>query len=86
MKIIARDITNKDEYYAYKHGLRIISANKSMALANPITMEIEIEFDLTDSMSFYSKCKNLDELTINTKVFDSERDFRMTYFCSNLTK
>lgn len=35
-------------------------------------------------MSFYYKTKNQIEVKMRTKLFDSERDFQMIRFCSNL--
>jgi hypothetical protein len=84
IEIIAKDFTKKEEYNAYKHGLRIIPASKRLMLADANTMEVKIEWDLSESMSFYLKTKDPNELTIITKLFDSERDYLMTYFCSNL--
>jgi len=84
VKIIARDFTNREEYNAYKHGLRIIPAVSEIMFADIETMETKFGWDLTDSMSFYTPTKNPDELTVVTKLFDSERDYQMTLFCSNL--
>ena len=44
----------------------------------------EREWDMTDSMSFYVKTQTDDELKMVTKLFDPERDYQMTFFCSNL--
>ena len=84
VKIIAKDFVDREEYNSYKHGLRIIPAASELMLADPKTMEIKIRWNLEDSMSFYSKTKNPDELKIKTKLFDTNRDYAMTYFCSNL--
>jgi len=84
VSIIAKEFTNRDEYNAYKHGLRIIPAISKFMLADAETMEIKFTWDLTDSMSFYTPTKNPDELTVVTKLFDCERDYQMTLFCSNL--
>ena len=32
----------------------------------------------------FSQDQNGDEVKIVTKIFDSDRDYQMTYFCSNL--
>lgn len=84
MKILAKDFVQREEYNAYKHGLRIIPAFKKLMLADLKTLEVKHEWDLTDSMSFYTPTKNPDVITSVTKLFDSERDFQMTLFCSNL--
>ncbi|MCB0538991.1 MAG: hypothetical protein KDE33_15875 [Bacteroidetes bacterium] len=82
--VLARDFSKKEEYNAYKHGLRIIPAVDKLKAIDAKTMKKSIEFDLSESMSFYQKTSNPNEITIITKLFDSERDFAMTYFCSNL--
>lgn len=84
VKIIAEDFIKREEYNAYKHGLRIIPATSKLIFADAKTMEAIIEWDLTDSMSFYAKTKSDDELKVVTKLFDPERDYQMTLFCSNL--
>jgi hypothetical protein len=84
IEIIAKDFTKKEEYNAYKHGLRIIPAATKLMLAEAKTMKVKIEWDISESMSFYLKTKDPNELTVITKLFDSERDYLMTYFCSNL--
>lgn len=84
ISLLARDFTKKEEYNAYKHGLRIIPAVSKLTAIDAETMKDSIEFDLSESMSFYQKTNNHNEVTIITKLFDSERDFLMTYFCSNL--
>lgn len=86
LAIVAKDFVKREEYNAYKHGLRIIPAVSKFMLADAETMEIKFEWDLTDSMSFYAPTKNPDELTIITKLFDCERDYQMTLFCSNLIR
>jgi hypothetical protein len=84
ISVIAKDFTKKEEYNAYKHGLRIIPAVSKIMAIEAKTMKKSIEFDLSESMSFYEKTNNPDEIVIFTKLFDSERDYLMTYFCSNL--
>lgn len=84
IRIIAKDFSDREEYNSYKHGLRIIPALKELMFAQADTMEIKISWDLSDSMSFYFRTKNEDELKMVTKLFDTDRDFQMSYFCSNL--
>lgn len=84
MRILASDFINREEYNAYKHGLRIIPASKSFMLADAETSEIKMKWDLSKSMSFYLKTRNPNELTVVTKLFDIERDYSMTSFCHNL--
>lgn len=84
IKIIAQDFVKREEYNAYKHGLRIIPSTTKLGLADAETMEMKFEWDLSDSMSFYMKMKDPEELKVITKVFDIERDYSMTILCSDL--
>jgi len=84
VKIIAKDFVNREEYNAYKHGLRLIPASSKFMLADAKTMDIKLEWDIKDSMSFYLKTRYPDELKVVTKLFDFERDYQMTIFCSNM--
>jgi hypothetical protein len=84
IKIIAKDFINREEYNCYKHGLRIIPAFKEFMVAQADNLENKFSWNLSDSMSFYNKTKNSNELKLTTKLFDSERDYLMSYFCSNL--
>ena len=84
LKILATDFINRDEYNAYKHGLRIIPAVKTFMLGDVKTNEIKIKWDLSDSMSFYLKSKSPNEVKIITKLSDIGRDYSMTMFCSRL--
>lgn len=84
IRILAREFTNREEYNAYKHALRIIPASTEFMIADAKSLEVHKQWDISDSMSFYSKTKNPAELTVVTKLFDSERDYQMISFCSNL--
>lgn len=82
IRLFAKDFSNRDEYNAYKHGLRIIPAATKFLLADAGNLDVKIEWDLMDSMSFYLPSKDLNEMTIVTKLFDVERDYHMTNVCS----
>lgn len=82
--LIAKDFIDREEYNCYKHGLRIIPALKELSIVDMHTMESHTKWNLDDSMSFFLKTKMDNEVKIVTKVFDPDRDFQMTYFCSNL--
>ena len=84
IRYLAKDFAKREEYNSYKHGLRIIPALKKIMFAKADTKEIEMNWDFSDSMSFYLKTKDPNELEMITKIFDSERDYLMSYFCSNL--
>lgn len=83
IRIIAADFVNRDEYNAYKHGLRVIPAFSQFFLFDTETKKLRKELDLSDSMSFYGKSENPDELKIKTILFDTERDYQMISMCSN---
>ena len=84
IQIIANDFIDREEYNAYKHGLRIIPSVSKLEFSNVATQETELEWDLSDSMSFYLKTQNRNEVKVVTKLFDSDRDYQMILFCSNL--
>lgn len=84
IKIIATDFTNREEYNAYKHGLRLIPASSKLMIADVETMNVQFEWDTSDSMTFYLKTKKPNELKTVTKLFDVNRDYQMTVSCSQL--
>jgi hypothetical protein len=87
LKILATDFSDRDEYNSYKHGLRLVPAMKKFMFADPHTLEPKIEFDISDSISFYKRQKrydNSESIESVTRVFDTERDYQMTIFCSQL--
>jgi hypothetical protein len=84
IRIMASDFLARDEYNAYKHGLRLIPSITELSLLNTNTGEKEMTWNLNESMSFYKPTINPDVLTVVTKVFDSGRDHQMAYLCSNL--
>lgn len=84
IKLLAQDFVNREEYNAYKHGLRLISKTKKMILASNIENGIFEELDMKNSMTFYLLDKKNSEIREITKILDSERDYLMTRLCSNL--
>jgi len=84
IRIMASDFLDRDEYNAYKHGLRLIPSITELSLLNTNTGKKEMTWNLDESMSFYKQTINPDVLTVVTKVFDSGRDHQMAYLCSNL--
>lgn len=84
IKLVAKDFSDRDEYNSYKHGLRLIPVTSELMLADPKTRGVKIRWNLEDSMSFYLKTKDPNKLKIKTKLFDTNRDYEMTYFCSNM--
>jgi hypothetical protein len=87
LKLLAIDFSDRDEYNSFKHGLRLVPNINKLILADPKTLESKLEFDLTDSISYYRRQKSIDKtesIESVTRVFDTERDCQMTSFCSNL--
>lgn len=83
IKNIAKTLSDREEYNSYKHGLRLIPSVKEFGIYSKDLQE-SIKFDLSKSVSYYSKTKNPDEVIIKTKVQDTERDIEMTMLCSRL--
>ena len=84
IKIIANDFSQRDEYNAYKHAIRIFPSFKSLHVLNAETMEETINWDISNSASYQLYDDKNRKTTLKTKLFDSERDYQMTYFCSNM--
>jgi len=81
---LAKDFIDRDEYNSYKHGLRVLPTLMKFKLAREDDLSTLKEWDLSDSMSYYKRTKNTNEIKISTKVFDTKRDIEMTSVCSNL--
>ena len=81
--LLASEMSDTAEYNSYKHSLRSIPAYTEFALANPDTMEIVMKFDTKNSMTYFQELKD-GGYSYNTKIFDTERDFKMTLLSSNL--
>ncbi len=85
IKIIATDFVRRDDYNAYKHGVRAIPVIESFIAANSTqTTDDNLVLDFIDSMSYFLKGEKEENITIVTKNLDFERDYQMTLFCSNL--
>jgi hypothetical protein len=84
IKELAIDFHNRDEYNSYKHTMRVFPNYESIKLINPKTLKEELEFDLSNSVSYQKYNDKENETIIKTKLFDPERDYEMTKFCSRL--
>jgi hypothetical protein len=82
--VLAKDFSDRDEYNAYKHALRIYPTMEKLILADQKTLTERLSFDLSNSVSYQIFDKKANKTTIKTKLLDSERDSEMTSFCSNL--
>jgi hypothetical protein len=84
LKIIAVDISDRKEYNAYKHGLRIFPVNSFFSFHDHKTGDEIIKWDIKDSMSFMEKDEKIGQIDIVTKLFDPLRDCNLTIMCNNL--
>lgn len=84
LKILASDLSDREEYNSYKHGLRVVPATKFFSIMKDDKSEELLRFDLSKSVSYYSKTKDPLEIKIKTKNQDTERDIEMTMLCSRL--
>ncbi len=84
IKIIATDISDRKEYNAYKHGLRIFPVSSYFSIHEHDTMKEILKWDLKDSMSFIEKNEKTGQIDVMTKLFDPERDYNLSIFCNNL--
>lgn len=81
---IAKDFADRNEYNAYKHALRIFPTMESFLAVDPKKQTVIKKFDLKNSVSYFNFNDRKGESSVTTKVYDSDRDFKMTIFCSNL--
>lgn len=84
LHILAVEFSDRKEYNCYKHGLRIIPAMTAFKLMKSQTKEKIVTWDLSDSMTYYLENDKLNKLEFVTKVFDTERDIKLTRLCSDL--
>jgi hypothetical protein len=82
--ILAQEFSNRSEYNCYKHGLRIIPALHFFKLMRVDNNEKIVNWDLTDSMTYYQEDEKENKMEFITKVFDTERDFNLLRLCSDL--
>ncbi len=84
IKIIAIDFSKRDEYNAYKHAMRVFPSLNSIHILNAESLKEEISFDVSNSASYQIYNDKEKETIVKTKLFDPERDFKMTKICSRL--
>lgn len=80
---LAHELNDTAEYNSYKHALRSLPAFLEFAFAKRDTLEIVQSFDAKHSMTYFQEFKD-NSFSYETKMFDTERDFRMTLLASNL--
>ncbi|MFC0878932.1 hypothetical protein ACE01N_20225 [Saccharicrinis sp. FJH2] len=82
--LLANDFSDRDEYNSYKHTLKIFPNFDQFKLKSIDTDSINSTFDVSDSVTFFRKDKKTGKETLVTKVFDTERDLKMTSISSDL--
>lgn len=76
--ITAKEFSDRDDYNAYKHGLRLFPTITGLHLSNPLT---SMQINFPDS---YAILKKKNKYTHHIKSFDIDRDIQMIYLCSEL--
>jgi len=84
IRILAKDFVHREEYNSYKHGLRIVPFMNRLIAYDINEKKVVANWDTQDSMSFFSKTKNSDEIRMVTILYDVERDYEMIHLCANL--
>lgn len=86
LKAIAAIFNDRNEYNAYKHGIRALNTMQEFAMADPDGTN-PISFDLKDSVSFFAIEKDENEVrheTLNIRVFNTQRDIQVTLLCAQM--
>ncbi len=84
LKIVAKELTNREELNSYKHGLRGIPFLKSFMIVQKEDPSKKLKFNIDDSVTIYSFNKKTKSHEFLTKSFDSERDMLLTHHTSLL--
>jgi hypothetical protein len=79
----AKEFTDRAEYNAFKHALRILPAMRSFEAINRVTQKPLISWDMTRSVSYLTEGDDR-SISLETRPLDTERDMRMTQVCSHL--
>ena len=79
LTLCAKEMTDKDEYNSYKHGLRILSGNLELKLANE-----KEAIDEVPAFVYLSAKKNKTVKTI-PKLYSYERSYKIIKVSSQLT-
>jgi len=86
LKEVATTFSNRNEYNAYKHGIRALNMFQEFGMSD-LDDSNPVSFDLNDSMSFFTVEKDKGKVVaqiINTKLFNTNKDIKMTLLCSRL--
>jgi hypothetical protein len=77
--ILAKEFSVREEYNAYKHGLRIMPMFNSFVFQDPTTKAAILTADMSTHMTFLS----LEEQTVvvRSTPMDTQRDLRLGHVC-----
>jgi len=78
----AQEFSDRDEYNAFKHALRILPTMKKLEIIQKSSEKPITTFDLTNSMTYL--IKEDQSISFRTKPLDTIRDMRMSLICSQL--
>ena len=81
---LAKEFSDRKEYNCYKHGLRLVPAMNFLKIARADNMKQIANFDLSNSLTYYTEDEKQGKIEFVTKVFDTERDKRLIQLCSGL--
>jgi hypothetical protein len=82
--VLAIEFSDRDEYNCYKHGMRIIPALTFFKLMRADNNNQIVNWDLSNSMTYYKEDAKENKMEFVTKVFDTERDLNLLRLCSDL--
>lgn len=81
--LFAKDFSDRDDYNAYKHSLRLYHTPIRIGIAPEGSENYQMLGSASDAFSYLEKDEN-DRLREVTKPFDAARDFKMGMLCYNL--
>ncbi len=84
IKLLAKDLSDRSEYNSYKHGLRVMPFLSDLAISEIDSNKDSLNWDISDSMTYYTYDKEKQTGIYTTRLFDTKRDLKMTSLCSNL--
>jgi hypothetical protein len=84
LELLAHDFSDRKEYNSYKHGLRPINTVKKFGILDVKTKKTIASWEVSDSMTYIEENPKTGAIAFITKVFDTDRDLKMTSFCSDL--
>jgi hypothetical protein len=86
LKVMGKEISDTSEINSFKHGMRGVVDPRYFKILNKETEEDIMNFDFSESISFYSYHKKEKCFTINYRKLAQERDYNLTVYASLLLK